>query len=175
MQIATVGDANTALLQLYDDLESTQQQINSVNTSTSSYLQQIGGSIDKLFGGTGDGGNTTVAATSLVTQLLNTTASIQGEIAGQDPGTALTAQELAQLSELQKDVIADRKLIGLNISNVDWSLGGIFSDAVTIVENTASQAVTGLSQSLGINWTLIAIALIIVAAVYLGLWNKVVG
>jgi hypothetical protein len=174
MLIATVGDANSALMQLYDDLTTSMQEVQAANTTTSSFFSQIGGGIDQFFGGTGDGGNTTLAASSLLAQLSSTAATIQGEISGLDPATPLTTQQIAQLSELQKDVIDDRKLVGKEISSVNWSFGGIFSDAASILENTASQAITGVSSAFGINWTLVVIAALVVGAVYLGLWKRLV-
>jgi uncharacterized membrane protein YcjF (UPF0283 family) len=157
VQLATQGDALQALNGLFTDIANTEQQV--INTNSSWFSTLIGSS------------QVSVQATSLLTQLTNYGTEILNELTAADPSTPLTAQQQSQLQELQKEVIDDRTLIGLQISAVDWTFGAIWSDGVTIAENAASQAVTAVSGALGINWTYVAIAVGVV--VLFLVWRKV--
>jgi len=145
MQLVTVTDAQTALAQLASDLADTQAYITQQVSSGSFALP-----------GTSELAST---ATSLVTQLENRLDKIDAEMQTGKPLDELTAPQIAELRELQQEVISDRELIGTTISSVDWNFNGIFNDAATMVENVASQAVTGVSSAFGINWTAVAIVL----------------
>jgi uncharacterized membrane protein YcjF (UPF0283 family) len=157
MQLATQGDALQALNGLFTDIANTEQQV--INTNSSWFSTLIGSS------------QVSVQSTSLLTQLTNYGTEILNELTAADPSTPLTAQQQSQLQELQKEVIDDRALIGLQISAVDWTFGAIWSDGVTLAENAASQAVTTVSSAFGINWTYVAIA--IGAIVLFLVWRKV--
>lgn len=160
MQIATVGDAMSALQQVNADLITTTNNISAA--SSSSYFSWL------------IPGNSELATTaySVVSELNNFVGRILSELNGIDYSTPLTAQQTAEMKELQTEVISDRKEIQQSISAVDWTFGGIFDDAATIIENTASQAVTGVSSALGINWTAIAIVGAVILALYLGLLRR---
>lgn len=155
MEIVTATDAQTALYVLANDLADTQAYITRSVQSSSFSLP-----------GTSE---TAEAATSLVTQLENELQSIQVAIQPLAPLDHLPNDILARLKELQQEVISDRALIGTTISDVDWTFGGILADSATVIQNLASQAVSGVSSAFGINWTLVAIVLgaIVVFIVYM--------
>jgi hypothetical protein len=160
--INTNADARAALLQLASDItntETTQVPQIGLGTGVLGYLgiNQPGSS------------ETQAAALSLLDQLANTVMSTYGQL--DDSETPLTTQQIAQMQLIQKQVIDARGEIGLAISDVDWSLGGIFDDAIVNAENYATQAISAVSKAVGINWTFVAIgvgAILIFVA-----WRKV--
>ena len=158
MQLATQGDALQALNGLFTDIANTEQSVMNANSSWFSTL--IGSS------------QVTTEATSLLTQLTNYGNEILNEMTDPDPTTPLTAVQMSQLQELQKEVISDRTQIGVQISAVDWTFGAIWSDGVTIAENAASQAITAVSSAVGINWTYVAI---VIAIIGIFIFRKEVG
>ncbi len=157
--IATVGDAVDALGVVLNDLQSTKNNVDAAANS-SWWSMMIPGN-----------GDLATQSYSLITQMTDYAGRILSEINGLDPSTPLTTQQIAQMKELQQEVIDGRKLIGQSISAVNWTFGGIFADATTIIENTASQAVAGVSSTLGINWT--AVMLVLGGVVIFLIWYKV--
>lgn len=141
MQLVTVTDAHTALAQLTSDIADTIASVSGAVSSSSFSLP-----------GTSDLANTSI---SLMQQLSNRADQIDVELTPYKPLDELTAPQIAELQQLQQQVISDRALVGSSISSVDWTFGGIFNDVVTTAENYASQAASGL----GINWTYVAIGL----------------
>lgn len=162
MVIQTNSDARAALLQLANDI---------TNAETTQVPQiGVGQGVFGYFGINQPGSSETQqAALSLLDQLANTVMSTYSQL--DDSATPLTVQQTAQMQLIQKQVIDARGEVGFAISAVDWSLGGVFSDAVVNAENLASQAITGVSKALGINWTFVAIAL--GAVVLFVVWRKV--
>lgn len=146
MQIQTAGDAMNALDQLDTD------------------LTNLGNSIPpgKTLLGTTDLAD---SAHSLVTQLQNRLDSVQLDVAFLDPSTQLNAQQLAEIQQLQQQVISDRALIGSTISSVDWTYGNFLDDTVSSVENEASQLVTAVTPSWP-TWILIGAGIAIVVVLY---------
>lgn len=148
MQISTVGDALGALAQLDNDIANVMQNVVNAQASSNWFVAQINGS-DAV----------AASSISILQGLLDYSNRINSEIQGLPIDTPLTNQQIAQLSELQKEVIADRSEVNNDISSVNWTLGGVFADATTQIENWGTAAVTDVSSSLGINWTLVALGI----------------
>lgn len=159
LQLVTATDAQTALLQVQNDIVDVLAKLNARTQDSSSFLGWA--YTDDLTG----------SSLALINQLQTYANQIDAEVATMRPLDELTPQIIAQLKELQKEVIDDRASVNDVISDVDWTFGGIFDDATTQIENWGSQAVSAVSGSLGINWTYVAIAL--GAIVIFLIWRKV--
>lgn len=167
MLIQTQADAQQALLQLANDI---------TNTETTQ-VPQIGNATG-LFGWLGiqspGSGDTQQAALDLLNQLAG---YVQDEYASLDgSATPLTAQQVAKMQLIQKQVMDARETVQSTISDLDWSFGQIISDGITIAANVADQAIQAGAKALGVNWTVVKIGGGVLAAVLIyALYRRVRG
>lgn len=163
MLIATNSDALQALLQLNNDLQDTAQKL----AGAAVYVDEQ----NNLPGAIGLGASLynsgaedlTGQAAQLVLGLEQDVVTEMSQFDGSS--TPITDQQRTDLQNLQQLVIQARSAVNSTISTVDWTFGSLASDAVTIVQNTASQAAGAISKALGINWTYVEIGGAVVAAV----------
>jgi len=155
MQLATVGDAETALFALNNGLISTIDQVSSALSSSNTITGLAGGNM------------VASASASLLQQLVSETASVTQQLVPLDPSTPLTAQQQGQLQLLQKEVIDARTTIGQAISSVDWTYGNLFDDTGIQLDNWFTQAAASVSGALGINWTAVTVVVILVVGIFL--------
>jgi hypothetical protein len=167
MLISTNADARAALLQLATDI---------TNTETTQ-VPQIGNATG-LFGWLGiqspGSGDTQQAALDLLNQLAGYVQDEFGALS--DTDTPLSAQQIAKMQLIQKQVMDARETVQSTISDLDWSFGQILSDGITIAANAADQAVQAAAKTLGINWTIVKIGGGVLAAILVyALYRRVRG
>ena len=135
MQLSTAQDALTALQQADNDVVAFQKQVDVPANSSTTILGMY-------------------AVTNNILSELNAELA---NLAGDDPTTPLSAQDLSAISQIQTDIVNGRAIVGAEITAADWSLGGIFDTVGTGIKNLASD----VGASFHINWTLIVIVAVL--------------
>jgi hypothetical protein len=162
VQLVTNADAAAALQVLVIDVNQAAQDAATIGQTTIGLVGLAPSTV-----GLPGGADAQQAALSLLTQLASQILRVNGTIDGSD--TPLTADQIAQLQLLQKQVIDARSAVGLTISDVNWTFGEFVADVATQATNLASQAVGAVSSALGINWTTVTIGLVVAGVVVAGL------
>ncbi len=167
MLIQTNADARIALQALANDISNT----------TTTQVPQIGVS-EGLFGwlGINSPGSTDVqnAAISVLNQLAGYVLDLYSQL--DDSDTPLTANQIAHMKLIQKQVTDERVEVQSIISDLDWSFGDLVSDSLTAARNIADNAVKNAAPLLGLSWRQVQIAGAIAAAVVVfALYRRVSG
>jgi hypothetical protein len=147
MQIATVADALTALDELTGDIADTAASVSATLAGSNTITGLAGGNL------------VASQAASNLQQLSNRAAQIAAGLIAASPDDPLTDLQLAQMQQLQEQVIGTRKLIGQAISSVDWTFGDLATDSVNTAVNLGSQAVAAVASATGLDWTWVKIGL----------------